>query len=113
MTVGVSPTLELLGQLVAASAEARSMAADSVTDRTLRLDGVEAAVISRVLLWLALVETDDVAREAQLHALAELAEYGLVPTEILDDVGQLSRAELHGSSIEHFDYLRSLSVTET
>lgn len=113
MAVGVSATLELLGQLVAAAAEARSMAADSVTDRIQAFDDVEAVVISRVLLWLALVETDDAAREAELNALAELAAYGLVTAEILNDIGQLSRAELRGSSIEHFDYLRSLPGKST
>jgi hypothetical protein len=107
MSVGISRVLDLLGRLVAASADARGSAADSVTDWTRAFDGPEAATVSRVLLWLALVETDGTAQEAQLHALAELAEYDLVPAAVLDDVEQLPPAKLHGSSIEHFDYLRS------
>jgi hypothetical protein len=113
MSVSVSQVLELLGRLVAGSADCRGTAADTVSDWTRTFDGTEAAIISRVLLWLALVETDDTAREAQLHALAELAEFDLAPDEVLRDVGQLSRAELHGSSIEHFDYLRSLRTDES
>lgn len=113
MSVGVSRILELLGQLVAASADARGVAADSVTDWTRSYDGTEAAIISRVLLWLALAETDDTAREAQLNALADLAAHDLVPAEVLGDVAQLPSAGLHGSSIEHFDYLRSLHTGET
>jgi hypothetical protein len=113
MSVSVSRVLELIGRLVAGSADSRGTAADSVTDWTQAFDGTEAAIISRVLLWLALVETDDTAREAQLHALAELAELGVVPDDVLRDVEQLSRAELHGSSIEHFDYLRSLRTDES
>jgi hypothetical protein len=113
MSVSVSSVLELIGRLVAGSADCRGTAADRATDWTQAFDDTQAAIISRVLLWLALVETDDTAREAQLHALAELAEFARVPAEVLRDVRQLSRAELHGSSIEHFDYLRSFGTDES
>ena len=108
MTVGVSRTRDLVEKLAAASAEMRDLAADSVTDWVRSFEHREAAIVSRVLVWLATVETDDTAREAQLHALAELAEYGLLPADVLADTGQLSHAELRGSSIEHLDYLQSL-----
>lgn len=85
----------------------------SVTDWTHAFDAAEAAIVARVLLWLALVETDGSAEEAQLHALAELAEWGLVTHETLQDVGQLTRAGLHGSSVEYFDYLESLQDNES
>jgi hypothetical protein len=113
MSVGISRVLELLRSLVAPSVDTRGTAADSVTDWTRALDSTEAVIISRVLLWLALVESDDTAKEAQLHALAELAEFGLVPADVLADVGQLPATGLHGSSVEHFDYLRSLQTGET
>lgn len=108
MPVGVRRIRDLLGRLVSASAEVRDRAADSVTDWMKSFERREAAIVSRLLVWLATVESDDTAREAQLHALAELAECGLVPADALVDVGQLSRDELHGSSVEHFDYLQSL-----
>lgn len=108
MTVGTSRIRDLVEKLVAASEEIRGLAADSVTDWEKSFDPREAAIVSRVLVWLATVETDDAAREAQLHALAELAEYGLVPADVLADVGQLSRDALRGSSVEYFDYLQSL-----
>jgi hypothetical protein len=109
MSVGIARALDLLSRLVSTSADSRSMAADSVTDWLRSFDIPEAAVISQVLQWLASVETDDAAREAQLHALAELAEHDLVPASVLAEAGKMSRAVLHGSAVEHYDYLRSLS----
>lgn len=108
MAVDSDRIRELLGQLVAAPADARSIAADSVTGWTQSFDKSEAAVLSRVLLWLALAESDDAARESQLHALAELAEWDLVPADVLRDVSRLAHGGLSGSSIEHFEYLESL-----
>lgn len=112
MTVGSDRIRELLGQLVDASPDARSLAADSVTDLIHSFDKSEAAILSRVLLWLALEEPGVAAREAQLHALAELAEWGLVPAEVLRDVGELAHRDLSGSSVEHFEYLESLRTGE-
>jgi hypothetical protein len=108
MSVGSDRTRELLAKLVAASPEGRDKAADSVTDWLRSFDAQEAVVIARVLLWLASAETDDSAKEAQLHALAELAEYGLAPIDVLSEVGLLPLGELRGSSIEYVHYLRSL-----
>jgi hypothetical protein len=108
MPLGSDRVRDLLGKLVAGSTEVRGQAADSVTDWTKSFERHDAAIVSRMLVWLATVESDDAAREAQLHALAELAEYDLVPSDVLVDVGQLTRDELHGSAVEHFDYLRSL-----
>lgn len=107
MPVGASRTRGLLERLLAAQSTTREAAADSVTDWIRSFGPREAAIISRVLVWLATAETEDSAQEAQLHALAELAEHDLVPGDVLSDVGQLSRSELRGSSIEHFDYLQS------
>jgi hypothetical protein len=112
MPVGTVRTRELLEELVAAQSAARELAADRVTDWIRSYDIGEAAIISRVLLWLAGAETEESAREAQLHALSELAEYDLVPADVLSDVGQVSRAKLRGSSVEHLDYLQSLRPTE-
>ena len=108
MPVDSSQIRELIGRLVTNSADARSTAADSVTDWTKSYDSPEAAIVARVLIWLALVESDDSAKEAQLHALAELAEWDLVPNDALQDIDQLARTRLHGSSVEYFDYLKSL-----
>jgi hypothetical protein len=107
MPVGASRTRELLEQLLAPSADSRALAADSVTDWTRSFGKTEASIISRVLLWLALEETEATATEAQLHALAELTEWDLVPADVLHEAGQLSRADLRGSSIEYYDYLVS------
>lgn len=108
MTAGSDRIRELLAQLADESADVRSVAADGVTDWPSSFDKSEAAVISRVLLWLALEEPADEAREAQLHALAELAEWGLVPAEVLRDIAELADRGLSGSSLEHFEYLQSL-----
>ena len=107
MSVGSEQIRKLLEKLVAASPAARDTAADAVTDWVRSYDLREAAIISKLLIWLASAETDDSAKEAQLNALAELATHNLVPSDVLAEVGRLSRAELRGSSIEHFDYLQS------
>ena len=113
MPVGANRTRGLLDNLLATQAADREAAADTVADWTRSFGPREAAIVSRVLIWLASVETEDSAQEAQLHALAELAEHDLVPADVFSEVGQLSRIELRGSSIEHFDYLQSLRVTGT
>jgi hypothetical protein len=113
MSIGASRILGLIGRLVAESADARDVAADSVTDWVRTFDSDEAAVISRILLWLALIETDDVAREAQLHALAEMAEDGKVLPGVLRDVDKLAGTDLRGSSVEHFNYLQSLRADDS
>lgn len=89
MPVGTVRTWELLEELVAAQAATRELAADRVTDWIRSYDIGEAAIISGVLLWLASAETEDSAREAQLHALAELAGYDLVPADVLSEAGQV------------------------
>jgi hypothetical protein len=100
MTVGPGRSRDLLSRLVGASPEARGSAADGVTDWLRSFDSQEAAIIAGVLLWLASVETDDSAREAQPHALAELAGWDLVPKDVLTELGLLSPGELRGSSKE-------------
>lgn len=90
---------ELICQMLAAPAGVRSMAADRVTDWIQSFDKSEAAVLSRVLLWLALEESDDKAREAQIHALAKLAERELVPADVLRDASKL-RVNRSGTGVQ-------------
>jgi hypothetical protein len=110
MTAGTARLIELLRDLLATSAESRGLAADSVIDWLAAFGVREAAVVSQILLWLARVEQDGTAMEAELHALAEMAEHGLVPADVLSEVRELPRASLQGSAVEHYDYLRSLSA---
>jgi hypothetical protein len=112
MAVGNGRVRSLLGNLASGSAEVRGLTADDATDWMASFEHREAAIVSRLLVWLATVESDDAAREAQLHALAEFAEHGRVPADALVDVGQLPRDELAGSAVEYFDYLQSLHGSE-
>jgi hypothetical protein len=53
------------------------------------------------------------AETPRLHALAELAEFGLVPREVLADLEQLPATGLRGSSIERLKYLPSVQAGQT
>jgi hypothetical protein len=105
--IGTVLMMNLLRGLLAESAEGRAMAADSVVDLLKSYEPSEAAVVSIVLAWLAGNEADEVALEAQLHAISELAEHGLVPFAALESVSHLSRGQLRGSSLEYYEYLSS------
>jgi hypothetical protein len=107
MPVGAVKILDLLRESLVASGEARSVAVDGVTDWVQALDDYEVAVVSQVLIWLAIAEVDDSARESELHALAEFAEHDRLPGQLLAQIGGIPRGELQGSSLEHYDYLRS------
>lgn len=107
MSVGAVKILDLLRELLVTSGEARSLAVDGVIDWMQAFDDHEVAVVSQVLAWLAIAEVNDSARESELHALAEFAEHDGLPGHLLAQIGGIPRGELRGSSMEHYDYLRS------
>jgi hypothetical protein len=108
MAVGSEKILGLLKDLLTSPAEGRGLAADSVIDWLNSFDDHEMAVVSQVLAWLAIIESDADAREAQLHAIAQVAERGQLPLAVLTQVRGISRGSLRGSSVEHYDYLSSM-----
>lgn len=110
MTVGGALMIGLLRDLTAESAGIRSRAADSVTDWARTLDEQEFGVVSHVLAWLAVHESDGDARESQVNALAELTKYRQLPPTVLAQLSGISSSDLQGSQIEHVEYLRSLQA---
>jgi hypothetical protein len=111
MSISAAEMLELIRDLVARPVENRDLAADRVVDWIRTFDDGQAAIVAQVLAWLVSVETNEASIEAQLHALAELAEHDRLPPAVLAQVRELSAADLRGSSVEHYEYLRSLDST--
>lgn len=109
MTVPASTLVQLVREVVAAGAPDRGLAADGVTDLVGALEPRQAHTLAQVLMWLALEEQDGVALESQLNALAELAAQDLLPEDVAAQVREIPRARLEGSSVEHHEYLASLT----
>jgi len=63
--------------------------------------------IGSLLAALAVWESDTDAREAQLHALAELHEWNQVAPDAIELVSRIDRTSLVGSEIEYVACLLS------
>jgi hypothetical protein len=85
----------------------RSEHADSVTDLHRSMDDAELHGIESLLAVLAVWESDANAREAQLHALAELHEWHETTVDVVELVRRIDRTTLTGSEIEYVAYLMS------
>lgn len=96
----------LVTQLAVANDAQRGLAADSVVDLVQSTDQATGAVVSRALEVMLMIERSDEALEAQLHALAEMAEWDLVPHDVIVRVCS-SRAWGQPWAGEYVDYLRS------
>ena len=83
----------------------RSEHADSVTDIHYGMGDAEVRGIGSLLAALTVWESDPSAREAQLHALAELHECGQATPDVIDLVSRIDRTTLVGSEIEYVTYL--------
>jgi uncharacterized tellurite resistance protein B-like protein len=96
--------VDLVRRLTSQEAHDRALAAEEATDiiHSLREFG---PVLAGVLALVRLREADQEAQEAELHALAELHEWGLVPTTILEVLARLDPISLDASQREYWDYL--------
>jgi hypothetical protein len=83
----------------------RAENADSVTDLRKSMDAAELHSIGAVLAALAVWEPGGKAREAQLHALAELHEWDSTTPDAIDLLRRIDRVTLAGSEIEYISYL--------
>jgi hypothetical protein len=79
----------------------RSEHADSVTDIHRGMSDAELRGIGSLLAALAVWESDAGAREAQLHALAELHEWGQTAPDAIELVSRIDRTTLAGSEVEY------------
>ncbi len=102
----VGTALDLVRRLVSPDASDRERAADEVTDVIQALD-VFGAALAHMLALVCVTEVDQGAREAQLHALAELDEWGMVPTTAREVLAAIDRRSLVGSQVEYVEALLS------
>lgn len=87
--------------LLADEARERWASAGAVTDLRTDMSAAESRVIATVLAGVAVWETDGVAREAELHALAELHEWGTTTGDAAHLLRRLDRSTLAGSEVEY------------
>lgn len=108
MSASAFSLFQLLRNMLLLEGSERSLAVDALTDYLDALSSQEGQVFAQVILWMVTYEADAEALEAELHALAELAEAGLIDREALGQLHSVQRSRLMGSSLEHFDYLIGL-----
>jgi hypothetical protein len=96
--------VDLVRRLTSKEAHDRTSAAEEVIDIIHSLEEF-GPVLAGVLALVRLREEDLEAQEAELHTLAELHEWGLVPTTILEVLARLDGSYLDASQIEYLDYL--------
>ena len=76
-----------------------------MTDLRTAMSPAELHALASVLAALAVWEPDGSAREAQLHALAEVHEWDATTPDALDLVRRVDRTTLAGSEVEYVGYL--------
>lgn len=82
--------LDLVHGITSPDAAKRDRSADEVTDVHRGLSDEDVALLAHTLVGARLVEHDTCCQEAQLHALAELAEWHSLPTEAVGRLRSLS-----------------------
>lgn len=97
--------LPILRDIVSDDPEDRALGADAATDLIHEYSDAETHSLTFTLACCCEVERDPNAQEAQLHALAEFAEYNYLPQYALLRVLRMDATQLTGSAREHFDYL--------
>ncbi|NNH72969.1 hypothetical protein HLB23_24435 [Nocardia uniformis] len=107
MSIEARAILTLVSNLAGGSATARATASDEVTDWTGSFTPQQANVLTSLLLWLASVESDPTALEAELHAAAELVENCSIDPTVINDVHLLNPETLPAPLHEYRDFLLS------
>jgi hypothetical protein len=106
--VRLAGVLGIARGLVADAAPVRARSADGVTDVSNKLEATDVAVLAYLLIAVRIGELDTVAQEAQLHALAELAECHPIPPDVLTSIDRVPPDTVTGSQTEYVEYLGSL-----
>jgi hypothetical protein len=105
MAIDPAQFVGLVRGLVDMDSQQRGNHADEVTDVRTVLDAEQERCVAFVLAEIALWETDAAAREAQLHALAELDEWDGVPDQAIELIRSIDIATLVGSEVEYVEWL--------
>lgn len=100
-----STVMAIARGLVAGDPVVRARSADAVTDVVRGLEADDAALLAYLLISVRIAETDHIAREAQLHGLAEVAEWHGLPAAVLTLIGNVPQDTVAGSEIEYMEYL--------
>jgi hypothetical protein len=98
----------LIAGLADVDAAGRGRAADSAADWVEAIAADEGDLVCRLLEVATRIETEPVALEAYLHALAELAEWDKAPRDVIGRV-VASRSWSESWAIEYIGQLRALA----
>lgn len=107
MSLDPAEFVALTRGLVDIDSRRRCVHADEVTDVRSELNVGQQRCVAFVLAELAIWEVDGRAREAQLHALADLHEWDGAPAEALELVRLIDPSTLIGSEVEYMEWLIS------
>lgn len=106
MSIGRENLGSLLGRLVSEMAAIREEAAETVTDWANSFDSFERTAVIRQLALTALVEEVQSAREAELHAIAEISFPGGITAGDVEPVFRIPASDLDPSEREYVQGLR-------
>ena len=105
MTVGDLRVRDLARGLLDLNPAVRDDTCGTITDWVGSFDMYEARLLAMLLSIVAVVEIDPVARESELHAVAELSSVGLVD---IASVAPLTRLDLKTLDVTEQEYVQSL-----
>jgi hypothetical protein len=105
MSLDPAQLIALTRGLVHNDPRERWTSANEVTDLRTELGVGQQHCLAFLLAELALWEADGLAREAQLHVLAELHEWNGVPAEAIEVVRLIDPSSLIGSEVEYVAWL--------
>lgn len=106
--IGQNDLRELFRRLVTELPDDRELHADSIGDWLRYFNRDTGGLVSRFVEVLLAIESDDNVRESLLHAIAELAEWDLVPLDVISRTCEMCGTWNESWAIEQINYLRSI-----
>lgn len=105
MSVGSDEFIKIIRNVTHTDCARRAEAADASVDWPEAYDEDARSALAMVLVGLAVAESDAVAQEAQLNALATLAGISSLPRTAVVWLTSMDREALSGSSVDHWEEL--------
>lgn len=106
LVIPTNDMLMLVRSLTDDHSDVRERACGTVTDWLHTFDEAQVHLLASLLSIAAVGEDHNNCREAQLHALYELLDTGLVVSEDVTSVRRLDVAQLMPSELEYVSYMR-------